>query len=297
MNQAAFSFKATSDGLELHGYYVLPDKPLAIVELVHGMAEHKERYYDFMHFLAEHGYGAYIHDLRGHGESIKEKDDLGYFYELSGQYVVEDVHDLNEYIHSKHPNLPLFLFGHSMGSLIVRNYLQKYDQTIQKLIVCGSPSANPLAKFLIPMLKALAYVKGEHYRPAKLNNLLFKNEGTVPNAWLSYNTANVQEYNADPLDGFIFTVNGFINLMHLLTACYDSKRYAVKNKDLAILMIAGADDPIIVSSAKFEAAASFLKALSYQNLRTKLYAAMRHEILNETDHLRVYQDILTFLAH
>ncbi len=143
MKQEQFFVKSPCDGLNLSTLTVLPqlpEKAEGIVQLIHGMAEHKERYLHFMEFLAAHGYICIIHDHRGHGKSVKSSADLGYFYGQGSDGLVEDTAAVTRYARSRWPNLPVFLIGHSMGSLIARAYTKKYDDQIERLILIGSPS-------------------------------------------------------------------------------------------------------------------------------------------------------------
>ena len=96
-----------------------------IIQISHGMAEHKERYYDFMNYLAKNGYICVIHDHRGHGASVKQKQDLGYFYSEDINYIVDDLYQVTEFIKNKYKGLEVILFSHSMGTLVARNYLKK----------------------------------------------------------------------------------------------------------------------------------------------------------------------------
>ncbi|WP_286078086.1 alpha/beta fold hydrolase, partial [Thomasclavelia cocleata] len=120
--------------------------PKGIVQIAHGMCEYKERYLDFINNLNQNGYIVIIHDHRGHGKSVLNENDLGYFYNDGASAIVEDIYLLSKYIKNRFNDLPLYLLGHSMGSLIVRNYIQKYDYEIDGLIICGSPSYNKLTK-------------------------------------------------------------------------------------------------------------------------------------------------------
>ena len=108
-----------------------------VVQFSHGMAEHKERYYPLMEYLAANGFASAINDHRGHGESVRAKEDRGYFYDDTSDFVVEDIHQITTELKKRFPGKPVYLFGHSMGSLIVRKYIKKYDDEISKLIVCG----------------------------------------------------------------------------------------------------------------------------------------------------------------
>ena len=154
--------KSEADSHRLHVLAITPEhKPEAVVQICHGMSEHKERYLPFMEYLESCGYAAVIHDHRGHGKSIVRADDLGYFYDTSGRAVVEDAHQVTEWIKKEFPGLPVHLFGHSMGSLIVRCYLKKYDWELSSLTVCGSPSKNPLAKPAVGMAKIACRICGD----------------------------------------------------------------------------------------------------------------------------------------
>lgn len=114
------------DGLKLHVLLMEPEQsPKGIVQICHGMAEHKERYEPFMQMLCNNGYISVIHDHRGHGKSVKNAADLGYFYDDSGKAIIEDAHQVTTWMKERYgEELPYHLFGHSMGSLVVRCYLK-----------------------------------------------------------------------------------------------------------------------------------------------------------------------------
>ncbi len=292
-------FISKCDGLKLDVYITEPENVKGVFEIVHGMAESKERYYDFMRFLTNLGYVCVIHDIRGHGNSVHSHDDWGYFFDSTGSYVLEDAHDIGMYYKNKY-KVPLYLFGHSMGSLIVRGVIKKYDKDYDKLIVCGSPSANPSTKFAIILVKTMIRMKGERYRSPFIQNLALgaynkRFNENVPNTWLSVNRENVEKYNADPKCGFTFTLNGFLNLFKLMDFVYDAKGWQKKNLDLPILFLAGEFDPCIESIEKWNEAQGFLKQIGYKNIDHIMYPNMRHEILQETNHQDVYEDIIEFI--
>ena len=298
MKQSTYNIPASSDDLQLSILTVTPDEaPKAVVQLVHGMAEHKERYIPLMEYLASRGYACVINDLRGHGASVLDKDDLGFFYKGGWQAVVKDEKWVTDWIKTKFDNLPVLLFGHSMGSLIVRCYCKKYDDAIAGLIVCGSPSANGavgLAKFLAQGTRA---INGKRYRSPFLTGLAvgsygkkFKKEGS-PNAWICSDEAVVRAYDEDPLCGFPFTVNGYYGLFCLLQETYSPKGWDMRHKDLPILFIAGEKDPCIGNLRKFAKAAAFMREVGYTDVTSKAYPKMRHEIHNETGKEKVWDDI------
>lgn len=273
-------------------------EPVGIVQIVHGMAEHKERYFGFMAYLADKGFICAINDHRGHGASVKDKDHLGYFYTEDISYIVDDTYQLTDYLKKKYGDLDFTLFSHSMGTLVARNYLKKYDNKIDKLILCGPPTENSLASSGLVLAKITKPFYGKYSPNKLLNNISVKPYGkkfSGENSWISSDPRVVEEYNKDPLSGFIFTTNGFINLTKLLKASFNKKDWEVKNKDLPIFLIAGEDDPVIQSKEKFNDLEKYLMDLGYKNITSKLYAGKRHELLNEIGKEEVYEDIFNFI--
>lgn len=302
MNLEKIKTKSNQDNLELDVAIIRPEEePKGIIQISHGMAEHKERYYPFMEYLAENGYVTIIHDHRGHGASIKSKEDLGYFYDETAEYIVEDLYQITKYIKEKYPKKELILFGHSMGSMVVRKYIKKYDKNIDKLIVCGSPSKNQFAGLAIVLIRILKLFRGERHRSTIIQKLAFgmfnKNipNAISENAWVCANEETIKEYDKDELNGFIFTLNGFQNLFTLMKNIYSKKGWKVENRNLPILFIAGEEDPVIVSANKWKKSQEFLKQIGYKKISGKLYKDMRHEILNEKDNKVVFKDILEWI--
>lgn len=287
------------DGLPLSLMMMEPEgKARGIVQFSHGMAEHKERYEDFMNYLASRGYITVIHDHRGHGASVKSKKDLGYFYTEEMDGIVDDLYQVTTFIKERYPNLDITLFSHSMGTLVARCYLKKYDKAIQKLVLCGPPTQNNLVGTAIFLAK-IENLFGKAKTPNTLLNRLtfgsynkgFKEE----NEWICSNLETVRNYNQDPLCGFIFTTNGFFNLFEMMKEAYNKKGWNIENSTLPIYMIAGREDPVIQSEKKFYQLITFLKEMGYQNIVAKLYDKKRHELLNETGREEIYQDILKFI--
>ncbi len=298
MKREEITIRSNRDGLDLGVSIRIPEHPTGILQLVHGMAEHRERYHDFMDYCAEHGLVVIIHDHRGHGASVKSKEDFGYFGKDGVENIVQDVHQLTEYVRGRFPRLPLTLFGHSMGSLVVRCYIQEYDRDIDGLIVCGSPSYKVGARVGILIAKLMQVFKGEKHRSNFVNNVAFasnmkkfKHEGN-PNAWVVSDPAVLAAYDADERDGFIFTLNGFEALFKLMQRAYSERGWAMQNPNLPVLFIAGEDDPCIIDEKHFQKAVEFLRQRGYHHVSSKLYPHMRHEILNEIGKAEVWRDVV-----
>lgn len=288
------------DDLGLSVIMYIPEEPKAIVQICHGMCEYKERYTRFMEELADDGYVVIIHDLRGHGKSVRSINDLGYFYDTENKnYIVEDVQQLTRYIKERFPELPYILFGHSMGSLVARTYTKYYDYELDGLIVCGAPKNQAGVGFMNSMLGLRAKFGKEHNRPNFLQNAAFKSfnkkfDGL--NKWLSTDQSVVDAYNKDPYCSFVFTENGFRNLFHLVDETYDKHNWKVSKPDLKILFIAGAEDPCIGGRANFEKTLAAMAKVGYKNIDSKLYEGYRHEILNDYSHDEVVVDVKAFLS-
>lgn len=206
-------------------------------------------------------------------------------------------HQITLMIKQQYPYLPLYLLGHSMGSLVVRCFCQKYDQDIDGLIVCGSPSDNLLAPIGIKIARIYSKVKDDHYRPQLIQNLSFQAfnkrfHTDIPNSWICSDENIVDSYNKNPLCYFTFTANGFESLFNLVINTYHNENWTMSNPSLPILFIAGKDDPCITNEVKFNKAVSNIKSKGYMCVDSYLFENMRHEILNEKQNQLVYQYIL-----
>lgn len=280
------TIKSQFDQLLLDVIIMSPSHPKGIIQFSHGMCEHKERYFDFMSYLNKQGYLCIIHDHRGHGKSIKNSNDLGFFYEHGDIGIVEDLHQISLFIKKRYPSLPLYLFGHSMGSLVVRCYCQQYDNDIDGLFVCGSPSYNSASGIGITLSKILSTFFGDHHRSSLIQKIGFeafnkKFNKKIPNSWICSDKNIVDTYNQDPLCHFIFTTNGFETLFRLMQRTYSPQNWQVNHRDLPICFIAGEDDPCIVNEKSFSNAVQFMIERGYKQTTSHLFSHMRHEILNE----------------
>ncbi|MCF0136061.1 MAG: alpha/beta fold hydrolase [Lachnospiraceae bacterium] len=294
--QSTFVISSSSDGLELHALEIRPEEEVrGVLVLVHGMAEHKERYILFMEYMASLGYACLIHDHRGHGESVRDPEDLGFMYANGAEAIVEDVQDMVREAERRYPQLPIHMFGHSMGSLIVRCYLQKYDDRLTSLTISGCVAQNPAADAGKFMAALVGKIKGDHYRSPLITAMAFGSYNKAfpraksSYAWLNSDEEAVQQYEEDPLCGFVFTANGYENLMKLLKQCYQNGSYQKKNPALPILFLSGADDPCCMGEKGFHGAVDYLKSAGYKNTAGVLLPGMRHEILNEPGRMKVYE--------
>lgn len=289
-----------------HNFFEPSDSDTTITAtllIVHGMAEHSGRYADFAQFLAEHGIAVATYDQLGHGKTVKSAKDLGFFgHEHPVQSLLKDVIIMADSLKARHPTVPHFVMGHSMGSFIVRNVLKHHARDFTGAILMGTADANPLTKVLLPVNKLLAKAA-----PKKPNTILANAMNKVLNsklnnrisssqfAWLNEDPAAVEAYEADPLNGFTFTNNGFMTLFTLMEAGLNKNWASTIAKDFPMLLISGENDPIGDMGRGIRKIASRLEKQHFSKVSVQLYPHMRHEPLHEKNNNVVYQDILDWL--
>ncbi|WP_201590338.1 alpha/beta fold hydrolase [Psychrobacter fozii] len=275
----------------------------ATLLIVHGMAEHSGRYSDFAQFLADHGIAVATYDHLGHGKTVKTEADLGFFGdEHPVQSLLKDVIIMADTLKNRHPDVPHFVLGHSMGSFIIRNVLKHHAGTFAGAILMGTADANPLTKVLLPVNKILAKVASRKQNPvfAKVMNKVLnsKLEDRISSsefAWLTEDPAAIEIYEADPLTGFDFTNNGFMTLFSLMETGLNKNWATTIAKNFPMLFISGEDDPIGDMGHGIRKIVTRLNKKNFSNVDIQLYPNMRHEPLHEKDHEIVYQDILEWI--
>ena len=283
-----------------------PDgSPVAVLQIVHGMAEYIDRYDDFARYMAEHGLVVTGNDHLGHGKSLTADHPKGYFCENdAATVVVRDVHRLKKKVQEEYPGVPYLILGHSMGSFIVRDYLTRYGTGVQGAIIQGTgyqPAALAKAGMAVASMQRL--LTGDKHPSMLLNGIAFG--GFLKNIhplrtkmdWLSYNAKNVDDYIADPLLGFTFTVNGFRTLFELILRSGDVERMELIPKNLPIILSAGEEDPVGDNSAAVKKLYGIYRdTLHMTDVTLKLYPHMRHEILMEDEKEKVYEEYLRWIG-
>ena len=275
----------------------------ATLLIVHGMAEHSGRYAEFAQFLADHGVAVATYDQLGHGKTVKSAKDLGFFgHEHPVQSLLKDVIVMADSLKARHPTVPHFVMGHSMGSFIVRNVLKHHARNFSGAILMGTADTNPLTKILLPVNKLLTKVA-----PKKPNTLIANTMNKVLNsklnnrtsssefAWLSEDAAAVEAYEADPLTGFEFTNNGFMTLFTLMEAGLNKNWATTITKNFPMLLVSGENDPIGDMGRGIRKIATRLDKQHFDHISVQLYPHMRHEPLHEQNKEQVYQDILDWI--
>lgn len=275
-----------------------------IVQISHGMCEFMERYDEFAYVLAKEGYIVGGHDHLGHGKSVNNKEEWGYFAkDNASSMLVNDIHEVTKKLKKEYPHKKLFLIGHSMGSFLARRYLMTYPEELTAAIVMGSGSQPPVVLgFGQVVIKVYKLLFSEKHRSniveflmfGKYNKKFSKNRNTME--WITKDNAIRKWYLNEPACTFKFTLNGYQLILDTLGYIQKTKIIARIPKNLPILLTSGQDDPVGNYGKGVKKIYKNYKKAGIKEVTLKLYPHDRHEILNEIDRKKVYQDILNWLS-
>lgn len=292
-------FKIPADDacmLSLHTFDI--NNPKAVVQIVHGMEEHQERYERFAAFLNERGYTVVTSDLRGHG---KDADYPGFFKEKNGcRELISDQIKIRKFIAEKYPSLPVYLFAHSMGTIISRVLLQSHSRYYDKVILSGYPNFQAASYVGLVCSAAIQAAKGPKYKSKFLQYTsvgIFNRQITDSKTdvdWICSNEDTVNAYLKDPFCGIGFTCSAFHDLYRLVIRMHQPRLYKNVKKNLPILLLRGREDPCTGGKRGAGDSRFILCRAGFQNIRQIAYPRMRHEILNERDYHKVFRDIGKF---
>lgn len=295
----------SSDGTRIFYY----DTPVnadtkGIVVIVHGMAEHGARYRYFADSLFRKKYAAFVLDLRGHGKTGEETGVFGHFADADGwNKVLGDIRQICEMIAAEYPQMPLYIFGHSMGSVLVRCCLSRFGQMFKGAVVCGTTmGVNPA---VLTAGAVMAKFEMKYYGPGhpseRLSNLSFGgyNKHFAPNRtesdWLSQNEANVDAYIQDPYCGFVCSSAFYRDMFSGIAYANSGDAIANIPDALPVLLIAGECDPVGGMGREVRKLHQKMIRSGKKRVELTLVPGMRHEILNELNRDETIRKIIAFL--
>lgn len=300
-----FYFGSRDGEHKIHAIKWIPDteKPVCILQIVHGMAEYIDRYDEFAGYLADKGILVVGDDHLGHGKSVKQGEPYGYFCKDDAPTVlVRDEHRLKKIMQEQYAGVPYLILGHSMGSFITRNYLTKYGTGIDGALIMGTGMHTKfglrVGLFILGIQKMVLGAKHVSKLMDWISFGTYNKRIESPKTsvdWLSRNEDNVQKYVQDPLCGFTFTVNGFQTLYRLIYSLHDQDKLEKMPKNLPVFFLSGADDPVGNYGRNIEQIYRSFRELGMENVQIKLYPKDRHEPLNEVDREDVYGDIYRWI--
>lgn len=305
MTANTFRFKA-DDGKELQGYHWLPSGSTTwkgVVQIIHGLAEHAARYGRLAGKLNDEGYAVYAYDQRGHGKSIADPSEQGFYADENGwQKLIGDALTLNQHIAKAHPGHPILLFGHSMGSMVAQEYLIQHSKTVQAAALSASVN-DPGPIRLIGLLAARierwrlgprgkskilhAMSFGDYNKPFKPSRTEYD--------WLSRDEAEVDKYINDPLCGFVASTGLWVDFLIGIGEFIKPKRRKQVRSDLPLFLFTGDKDPVTQMGKAVVSLEKAYKKCGIQDITTKYYPGARHECFNETNRDEVTQDFIDWL--
>ena len=278
-------------------------EPKAVVQIVHGIAEYALRYRDFAEFLVDHGFLVVAEDHMGHGKSISDRCPQGCF---SGGWfaAVADTYALLKDTMNRYPGIPYILFGHSMGSFMVRTILQEYpDSGIAGCVICGTGWMPEVVLKAGRMISKLVCKKcGETKPNDTLQKLVFGGynkkicEPRTNYDWLSCDQKQVDAYVADPLCGFDASAGLIRDMLTGILHIQKKENLDKMRKALPVYFIAGDEDPVGDYGKGVLKAADRFRAVGMEAVSCQLFKGCRHEILNEINNKDIYNDILSWMS-
>ncbi len=293
-----------ADGVELFVHRWLPQAgPRAIVQVVHGLAEHAGRYARLAQTLNEAGYAVYANDHRGHGQTAKSAEELGFFAERHGwRNVVDDLWVVNRHIAAEHPGVPIVMLGHSMGSTLAEQFMGDHGDSLAGVVLSG---ANGKPTAIAPLGRAITAAErlrlGPRGKSKLAQSLTFDafNKRFAPARtafdWLSRDPAEVDKYVADPLCGFAATVQLWMDLLEGWAAVSRPEHRNRVPRALPIYVIAGGRDPVSGNARQIGPWLEEYRTEGLRNLEHRFYPEARHELFNETNRDEVTKELLEWL--
>ena len=299
-----FYFKSSDKKTKIHAVMWKPEgKPRAVLQISHGMIEYIERYDDFANFLNKAGILVVGNDHLGHGKSVTDQSEWGYFApEKGGAIVCRDLLKLTKKVKKSYPDIPYFLLGHSMGSFMARRYIINYGEMLDGVIVMGTGNQPmPLLMAGRALSGVLGKIYGDHHRSRLAAKISFGaynkriNNPASPNAWLSRDEEQVNKYDNTPECTFLFTVKGFDQMFETIEYVENSKHIEHIPKDLPIMVISGTEDPVGAYRKDVRKVYDAFCKAGITDVTLTMIEGARHEVLNETDRQETYEKILDWL--
>lgn len=274
-----------ADGEEVFGYeWSGSASPRAIVQIAHGMGEHAGRYARVAQALVDAGYVVVANDHRGHGRTAGSAERHGDLGQLGWDGLVDDLGAVGAHARANHAGIPLVLFGHSMGSFALQQYLLDHSADLDGAALSGTSAMDVIAQAIDPSQPADLSAFNAAFEPARTEY-----------DWLSRDEAEVDAYIADPDCGFGVSAEGTGQMVGGAAVMADPARLAGIRSDLPIMLMSGDADPLAGGGALIELVAQRYRDAGVADVTVHLYPGARHEALNETNRDEVTADLLAWI--
>ena len=282
--------------------WVPEGKVRGVIQIVHGIAEYGARYDELARVFTDHGFVVVAEDHMGHGGSISQEIPQGCFAE-GWLTAVSDTYRLLCMTKEEYPDVPYFIYGHSMGSFMTRTLLYTYpDAGLSGAVISGTGWMPTLVlKTGRTVCKVEAKKRGENSTSPLINKLMFGsyNKGfdhpRTPVDWLSRDENEVDKYIADPLCGFDASIGLAYEMLGGMLMNQDKKNLDKMPKDLPVLFVSGDADPVGSNGKGVQQACDAFRKVGMKDVSIKLYPQGRHEMHNELNRTELHADVLAFL--
>jgi alpha-beta hydrolase superfamily lysophospholipase len=291
------------DGWEIFARRWSPadDPPKAIVQIVHGVADHSGRYDRFAQTLNSAGYVVYANDHRGHGNTAKVRAKFGIAGVDGWNGMVRDLKQLSDLARAENPGLPIFLFAHSLGSLMAQQYLQQWGGELQGAILSGTLGWLAKLDERLTMIESQVTPETADRSSSVFTALLasfnkpFELNGDTWLDWMSRDGDEVRKYVADPFCRVAICNRLAAEILREGKKIWSAERESRIPKDLPLLVITGEADPVGENNVSVRALIDRYRNHGMTKIESKFYPEARHELLNELNRDEVQQDILNWL--
>ncbi len=311
MKSSTFNY-SDQDDVEIFVYKWEPDtKPKAVVQILHGLAEHAKRYERLAEALCNDGYICYADDHRGHGRTAGDLTEAtlagnaGVLGPNGWSGTINSIHELSKIIKKENSDIPLFLLGHSWGSLLAQDYIQEWGNEIKGVVLSGT--VGKIRKLVIIagrlIIKSELKKLGPTTASEKLDKMNFKSynrdwkneEGATGFEWLSRDKAEVKKYVDDPWCGFINPASLWLEFLNGLEKIFHKNNQGKIPKDLPIFLIAGTLDPVGTKTKTLQTLMKRYREYGIKDVSHKFYEDARHEVFNEINRKEVFSDVINWL--
>lgn len=291
------------DGYETRLFYYETSKDTlrGTILVLHGMAEHHGRYLDFISSLTNEGYDVYTYDHRGHGTD-KKLAELGFVSKKKGSYLLtEDARTVCHYIKEHGRTSSLAVFGHSMGSLVLRCIIRNNDDIDCAIVSSTAMPPAMVSRAGVFLSNLVCLFRGANYRSSFLQNTMFGGKAysslctRTTYDWLTRNNTIVGKYIDDPYCGFLCAASFYRDVSKLSLLATDKRCFSETRKTLPMLFLAGDKDPVGGYSSHVLRLHKRYISSGYEKAELILYQDDRHELLNELNAEEVCQDIISYL--
>lgn len=273
-----------------------------IIQIIHGMSEHKDRYKHLFKYFSERGYLVVLKEHLHHGHNNIDQKKIGIFENDFNQLIIDQVNYTKE-LKKLYPETPIYILGHSMGSFIAQEHLKLCYNIVDGYIICGSCYKTP---FLWKLAEYLSFFMNKIYKNKRayfIKKLVFLNSNSKvkseyfynENSWLSRDIEEVKTYCNDDLCDFTYSSSFYSDFFYFLNRLYLPTSFEKINRDLPIYIISGDMDPVGRYGKGVIQLKKFYERLNFKNVQYKLYPNARHELHNEINRDEVFFNIEKWL--